>query len=141
MSDFDFGAFLGVARALASLDDEASKRSAISRAYYAGYHGAKRSLGTIAGQQLRDHDREHYRFWTAVRTDRDLRARCSIDRLAQISILGNELRRRRVWADYDVGTSEDGTIDRVLVYVFKSIETLVDEVTLARTEAEARTEE
>lgn len=87
---FDWDDFLALGERLAASDDEASRRTAISRAYYAAYHAAAafaRAAGMLPGGHT------HQRVWDAFARDPDA------DR-ATVGAAGDGLRQRRQAADY-----------------------------------------
>lgn len=84
--------FVRVARALAASDDPASRRSALSRLYYALYHVAGDHLAALGVRLPRDH-RGHELVWSYL-------YHSGVDRLIHA---GAQLRRRqgiRLKADY-----------------------------------------
>ncbi len=92
MTRFDWRQFIRVARELGGrAGDEASQRSAISRAYY-GVYGLAAGRLIDAGWTAPSGSR-HHRVWTAYRTS-------SSNECRRISVLGFHLRDRRVTADY-----------------------------------------
>lgn len=77
--------------------DEASKRSAVSRAYYAAYGVASQrqksdGIPLMSGSRLGSHQR----LWGAYKQHSDPRRR-------QIGIDGDRLRAKRIQADYNEG--------------------------------------
>jgi hypothetical protein len=89
---FYFADFLEVAEALAARNDEAARRSAISRAYYAVLHVAHRALP--ASQQAAMSHRDTHRVTF------QLYAASSVAACRQIGNSGIVLQRPRVSADY-----------------------------------------
>jgi uncharacterized protein (UPF0332 family) len=89
----DFRDFLSVAATLANGATEAEWRSAISRAYYAAFHVARRLLLDLSFR-VPQADRAHGYLWL----------RLSNAGVAQVQEAGrwlNDLRRQRNRADYD----------------------------------------
>jgi uncharacterized protein (UPF0332 family) len=89
---FDWSEYLKLAKQLAANTDEASQRSAISRAYYCVYHKvSERAISSGYVDQ-----RSHFKLWdlygnNAERTCRELRN------------LGSRMKKERVDADYNAG--------------------------------------
>jgi hypothetical protein len=93
---FDWAHFLTLAEELALRADEASKRTAISRAYYSifnvAFHRAEVSAGPFAGGEG-----THKWCWNKYMDGRN-----SFE-CRQIGIMGDRLRAKRVKADYKNG--------------------------------------
>ena len=85
--------FIDLARELAERSDEASQRTAISRAYYAAF-GVARALLISEGHELADDNSVHAALWQAFHTSTD-------DRRYYIALDGRWLRANRNRADYD----------------------------------------
>jgi uncharacterized protein (UPF0332 family) len=90
---FDWNDFLTLAEELARRGDEASKRSAISRAYYAVYHRAlarvvQRSGPCPQGQA------SHTWCWSKYQATNDLSCK-------ELGNAGSRMKRRRQAADYN----------------------------------------
>ena len=90
MTQFDWRDYLPLARVLAGRPDDASRRSVVSRAYYACYG--------IATRYALDHDFPHTvvthdRVWGWYRHLDDPTGR-------EINILGKRIKERRIAADY-----------------------------------------
>jgi uncharacterized protein (UPF0332 family) len=85
---FNWNDFLALATTLSTNGDEASQRTAISRAYYSAFHAA-----TLHAKQNGYTERSHGRLWKMYATDADLNAR-------RISALGNQMKMAREQADY-----------------------------------------
>lgn len=85
---FNWDEYLTLAKSLSTNADEASHRSAISRAYYFAFHAAtiKAKLGGYT-------DRTHSRLWFFYQRQTDRNAR-------RISTLGNQMQTAREEADY-----------------------------------------
>ena len=95
---FDWNGFLDLAdRLLADAPDEASLRSATSRAYYAAYHAA---AAFVRASGLLRQGHTHHRVWIALTTDANPARSAIGDR-------GDRLRRRRIAADYQDDALED----------------------------------
>jgi uncharacterized protein (UPF0332 family) len=94
MMPFDWNHFLNVAKTLAKAPDEASQRSAISRAYYAAFHTAKRYL-THAKTDLHipRHGDAHDFVWVALQEG-------SCQEMSA-GAHGFRLKKQRKIADYD----------------------------------------
>lgn len=95
---FDWPDYLALARGLAYADDEASHRSAISRAYYACYGLARRSLPVEPGP-VASFDGEHKALWDEYKSAQE-RARRAI------GTNGDRMRRKRNLADYEIAYSD-----------------------------------
>lgn len=95
MTPFTFVDFLTLADELAARSDEASWRSAISRAYYAVLHDAYGAL-PAAQQATISHGATHRETWR-------LYAGSSVAGCRQIGNAGLRLRDGRVDADYRLG--------------------------------------
>lgn len=89
---FDWNEYLALANFLATRPDEASKRSAISRAYYFAFNVAFARAETTAG---RHPSWENYHSWCWDKYKNTPDASCT-----QLGIDGDRMRRRRVKADY-----------------------------------------
>ncbi len=89
---FDWNEYLTLAQFLATRLDEASKRSAISRAYYFAFNIAFARAETTAGRRL-PWENYHSWCWDKYKNTRD--PSCS-----QLGIDGDRMKRRRVKADY-----------------------------------------
>ncbi len=87
---FDWNAFLKIAVELQN-GNEAAKRTAISRIYYATYHHARAHLES-EGFQFRQFESSHRQIWDEFKH----RGRT----LAAIGHAGDRLRTNRVKADY-----------------------------------------
>lgn len=90
---FDWNNLLGVATDLAGKPDEASIRSAISRAYYFVFHlayGRAMAHGARRGKQEGTHA-----FCWRVYADSRQSVACQ-----QIATNGERIKAKRVWADY-----------------------------------------
>jgi hypothetical protein len=89
---FDWNAYFVLAEELAKRDDEASKRTAISRAYYSAFHDAMARAETTCGPK--DGGNSHDWCWNRyLYTDHE---NCK-----KVGIEGNRLKGKRVWADYN----------------------------------------
>ena len=85
---FNWIDYLTLARALSANADEASQRSAISRAYYSAFHA-----GTLHAKPNGYNERNHGRLWKMYHADANLNAK-------RISVLGNQMKEAREEADY-----------------------------------------
>lgn len=93
---FDWNNFLVLAEDLARKDDEASKRSAISRAYYFVFHLAFARAESTAGP-FREGEPSHQSCWNRYANTYVI----THDRMCnQIWLVGDRMKRRRVKADY-----------------------------------------
>jgi hypothetical protein len=92
MNAFAWIEFLNLAIALSKSSDEASLRTAVSRAYYSVFHAAH---GRPAVNQYRfdEDENSHDRLWSlyARNTDNDCK---------EVALLGSRMKKRRVQADY-----------------------------------------
>ena len=87
-TSFNWGDYLTLAISLSANPDEASQRSAISRAYYSAFHAA-----TIHAQANGYSERNHGRLWRMYHSDTDLNSR-------RLSVIGNQMKQAREEADY-----------------------------------------
>ncbi len=90
---FSWQEFAELAIQLASeRQDEASRRTAISRAYYAAYHAAS---ALVRDRDLHPPDQQlsHWLVWKLIRDSH-------LPNCQEISQRGFTLRDARVWADY-----------------------------------------
>ena len=85
---FNWNEYLNLATTLSGNADEASQRTAISRAYYVAFHAA-----TLHAKPNGYAERSHGRLWKMYAADADPNAR-------RISALGNQMKRARDDADY-----------------------------------------
>ncbi len=85
---FNWNEYLNLANLLSANGDQASQRTAVSRAYYAAYHAA-----TLHANQNGYAESSHGRLWKMYSSDSDANAR-------RISTLGNQMKRAREDADY-----------------------------------------
>ena len=85
---FSWTEYLRLATELARNDDEASQRTATSRAYYAVFHAA-----TLHAKGNGYSERSHGRLWKMYHADSDANAR-------RLSALGNQMKVAREDADY-----------------------------------------
>jgi uncharacterized protein (UPF0332 family) len=85
---FNWNEYLNLANLLSANGDEASQRTATSRAYYAAFHAA-----TLHAKHNGYTERSHGRLWKMYSSDSDLNAR-------RISALGNQMKKAREDADY-----------------------------------------
>lgn len=99
---FDWNDYLTLAKRLANEPDEASQRSAISRAYYAAYHAAA-SYVRVTRLVPASRSLSHRLVWATLATDPDL------DR-ADVGARGRDLQQVRNLADY--GASFPGNLER-----------------------------
>jgi len=89
---FDWNEYLALARKLAAAGDEASKRSAISRAYYFVFNVAfARAEATAGGYP----GGESFHKWCWDKYEKTPDANCR-----RLGIDGTRMKRRRVKADY-----------------------------------------
>jgi hypothetical protein len=92
---FDWPDYLVLARRLAEADDDASRRTAVSRAYYAAFHVARRHVERAHPEVvLPRHGAIHDVVWTTL--DRGTRE----ERAAVHG--GRRLRHKRTVADYEL---------------------------------------
>lgn len=90
---FEWEHYLDLAQRLAQADDEASQRSAISRAYYAAFHLARKYVEKAHPEvSLRQHGVEHGAIWAHLKSGNS--------REPVIGEQGDRLRQTRVKADY-----------------------------------------
>jgi uncharacterized protein (UPF0332 family) len=85
---FDWNEYLKLAGILSANADEASQRTATSRAYYAAFHAA-----TLHAKQNGYAERSHGRLWKMYSSDADINAR-------RVSALENQMKKAREDADY-----------------------------------------
>ena len=89
---FDWNYFLALAEALATKTDEASQRTAISRAYYCVFNLAFARAEMTAGRRPRD---AHSHQWCWEQYSRTPDQACT-----QLGVKGIRMKRLRVAADY-----------------------------------------
>jgi uncharacterized protein (UPF0332 family) len=90
---FSWGDFLTCAESLLKNGDEASRRTAISRSYYAAYHGARIYVTAVHGAELGRNHQAHKQVCEELRaTNRTPEQRLAADL--------EQLRNQRVKADY-----------------------------------------
>lgn len=89
---FDWNKYLTLAEELATRADEASKRTAISRAYYCVFNLAFARAESTAGPHPQG-ETYHNWCWSKYETTPDSSSK-------QLGIVGRRMRRRRVQADY-----------------------------------------
>jgi len=99
---FDFNEFLVLAQELGARTDEASKRSAISRAYYTAYHLAVRRAEANVGP-FNGHSKHNW-CWEQYTKTKDPDTQ-------QIGIDGGRMKRRRHIADYNAANSPNLDIE------------------------------
>lgn len=92
---FDWNEFLALAQSLATNSDDASIRSAISRAYYSAYNQARIRLPADVAPIMRD-DSSHKQIW-------DIYGRCSAKAARAVNSKSRKLKGLRVSADYREG--------------------------------------
>lgn len=88
---FDWSQYLTLANQLAANVDEASHRSAMSRAYYCVYH--KASERAVANGYI--DQKKHVKLWELYAKDRTNRA------CVKLATMGDRMKKERVEADYD----------------------------------------
>ena len=93
-SGFDWANFLRLAEELAERDDDAAKRSAVSRAYYAVYCLARDALEVRGLFDRSEAESHHKEVWDAFEGD-------SRREWKRIGAFGHLLREDRRQADYD----------------------------------------
>jgi uncharacterized protein (UPF0332 family) len=89
---FDWNDFLTLAEELAARDDQASKRTAISRAYYSVFHAANARAERTTGRSA-SLGNSHWWCWSQYSTTNDNLAR-------KIAANGERLKKIRTQADY-----------------------------------------
>ena len=119
--------FHKLALELSARDDEASLRSATSRAYYAVFHASREFLGRL-GFQLRQSDQAHAAIYRRLTGSKDVQLRKAGDSLMQLKRLRNR-------ADYDISqpysTSEARTAVQEAALLMTRIDGFIDEKQLA----------
>lgn len=90
---FDWSEFVTLARDLAQRHDEASQRSAVSRAYYAAFCSARNQLRQEK-EAIPRTDKVHQVVWERFESSAEKKRK-------QIAQYGKRLRRKRNQADYD----------------------------------------
>jgi hypothetical protein len=104
---FDWNNYFTLAKNLAQRDDEASKRTSVSRAYYSAFHDAlSRAEGNCGPKQGGN---SHQWCWDRYIYTQD--AACK-----QLGIDGGRLKAKRHRADYDAAT-----IDRLDDFVARAL--------------------
>jgi uncharacterized protein (UPF0332 family) len=117
VTPFDFAEFLELAEQLATRDDEASWRSAISRAYYAILHVAYRTLPASAQATISNR--------TTHRVTWQFYSNSSVAAWRQIGQAGIRLQRARVDADYRaVSSITSTTMQRDIIDAREAMERL-----------------
>jgi uncharacterized protein (UPF0332 family) len=97
-TSFNWGDYLTLAISLSANPDEASQRSAISRAYYSAFHAA-----TIHAQANGYSERNHRRLWKMYHSDTDLNSR-------RLSAIGDQMKQAREEADYAAQVARVGDV-------------------------------
>jgi hypothetical protein len=95
MSAFDWNEFLRLAIKLSNDADEASQRTAISRAYYFAFNMAMRRAVANGYRFAEGVGSTHDQLWALYDRNTDAASRCK-----QIAFLGGRIKRKRVIADY-----------------------------------------
>jgi uncharacterized protein (UPF0332 family) len=99
MTSFDWTRFLDLAKELAARPAEANQRSAVSRAYYAAFHEARRYLmRTRADLHVPRDGSAHQMVWNALKE--------GLREEKGAAMHGERLRRQRIAADYEAGTRD-----------------------------------
>lgn len=106
---FDWNQYLVLANQLAAANDEASKRSAISRAYYCVFNIAFERCESTAGKLPRG-ETSHKWCWGKYQNTPEMSCR-------KLGIDGDRMRQRRVRADYNAADIPrlDDEVRRMLV--------------------------
>jgi hypothetical protein len=92
MNAFDWNEFLKLAIELSKRTDEASLRTAISRAYYSAYNTAARRPAVVQ-YRFSDDGSSHDQLWALYERNAD-------DNCKRLAMLGGRMKRKRVQADY-----------------------------------------
>lgn len=121
---FGWPDYLRLAKKLAEQDDEASHRSAISRAYYAAFHLARRYVHNQSPGELRKTGEDHYRVWNYL--SRGARRQ---EQAAGVS--GKKLCDARKMADYDL---QGLSFPRAVRDALSSAETIVNSLSALENE-------
>lgn len=95
---FNWDDYLTLAKTLSANSDEASQRTAISRAYYSVFHAA-----TLHAKPNGYEERSHGRLWKMYQADSDVNAR-------RRSTMGNQMKQAREDADYVAQVSRIGDL-------------------------------
>jgi hypothetical protein len=90
--------YIVLAEGLAAQDSEASKRSAVSRAYYGAFNPAHHWLESHVGRI--DRWATHKQVWDAFRSP-DLASPGTLPKWEEVGQIGDSLRTLRNEADYD----------------------------------------
>lgn len=92
---FEFAQFLLYAQRLAARTDcdEAERRSAVSRAYYAAYHATRKRLLIAAASTVHTAEGSHEKVWNLAKVSPD-------ESIKLAGKAGERLKERRVEADY-----------------------------------------
>lgn len=112
---FDWQDYLTFAEEIKSRTDEASKRSAISRAYYCVFHKAKSYAISHLGYVYRPENPSHSGMWIKFKNNGKT--------LNAIFNYGKKLQDFRETADYH---DEFHNIDNYLIQAFQSAETALN---------------
>jgi uncharacterized protein (UPF0332 family) len=91
---FNWIMYLQLAKDLIKRTDEASQRSAVSRAYYAAFCSARNRLRDREGATIPKTSAAHSAVWDEFQSSAEIRRR-------QIGQLGHRLKRARAKVDYD----------------------------------------
>ena len=119
---FTWGDFLILAEQLAKSSDEASKRSAISRAYYAAFGDAKNWLQSQAGVSVPMSGKAHSVVWDSFEQRGDRNA-------VHIAQTGKRLKEKRRKADYVRQTSNIQALVQPALLEAKQILRYLDSLT------------
>jgi uncharacterized protein (UPF0332 family) len=95
---FNWADYLTLATTLSANADEASRRSAISRAYYSAFHAA-----TLHAKANGYNERSHGRLWKMYQSDSDVNSR-------RLSAIGNQMKKAREDADYVAHVARIGDV-------------------------------
>ena len=115
---FDWQGFLSLAEELSARKDEASKRTAISRAYYYTLNRA-RALLEREGTPVPDEGRAHQVIWNTLQEAGKARRR--------LGVTGKRLREYRRKADYDGVVEQIEKTTATAMALAKQMSTLLDE--------------
>ena len=112
--------FLALAKLLASENTEAAWRSAVSRAYYAAFHVARRLMEDLQFAVPKA-DRAHAYLWLRL-------PNCGQPTVQQVAYALNDLRGYRNRADYEVGRTFRQALAQVQVQQADQIIRVLDGV-------------
>ena len=116
---FDWADFLTLAKQLRANSDEASKRSAISRAYYAAFGESRIWLENRARIAVPKHGRAHDIVWDEFQRRGDRNS-------VHIAQTGRRLKDKRRRADYEQHVKDIGSLVQPALLEARQVVTLLE---------------